>query len=169
VCLSVCLEGGLEAAQRLVNDGGKCLWLITPWKKPGVAGAAAGRGFWPALVPWDRTDAGSMRRKISELSSHLVPAGERDTCQAKCFAKRRWRRAPCSCHAPVMSWRKARLHQSSKTSACSGSCWAAHAGSAHAQSRALQRPREGPWRCKPREGACACTYVRWAAPHAVSV
>ena len=37
MCVSRGREGGLDAAQRQVNDGGKFLWLITPWKMPDFA------------------------------------------------------------------------------------------------------------------------------------
>ena len=89
-------------------------------------------------------------------SGVMVLAG---TCQAKRFARRRWWPAPCPlAHATTpccsaMGRRRARLHQSSKTSAWSGSCWAAHAGAAYAQNCGLQRPRESLWKCKPR---CVC-------------
>lgn len=84
------------------------------------------------------------------------------TCQAKLSAKRRWWPAPCppAYEMPpccsVMGRRKARLHQSLKTSAWCGSCWAAHAGSAHAQNCGLQQPSEGLWWCKP---SCLCMHT----------
>lgn len=179
-------QGGLGAAHRQVSDGGKCLWLITPWKMPGVSGAVTDRGFGVTLVLRDRTDAGSMQRKRSELGSCRAPPGRgrhgspawlwsAGTCrrlsgEALC-QKEMWP-APClpapavpPCYR-AMGRRRARLHQSLKTSAWRGSCWAAHAGSAHTQTCGLQRPSGGLWRCQPR---FACQHMLECSPCHVHV
>lgn len=77
VCVSGGREGGLDAAQRQVSDGGKGLWLISPRKMPGAPGAVTAGGFWPTLVLSDRADAGSTWRKRSELSSCWTLPGRR--------------------------------------------------------------------------------------------
>lgn len=176
VCVSGGKEGGLDAAQRQVNDRGKCgqllrgscqasqglsvtrdfgpLWF---WGIAPILGACGEREV--SVAPAGPCQGEGDTALLLRGSGLMVLAG---TCQVKRSAKRRWWPAPCPpAHATppccgVTGRRRARLHQNSKTSAWSGSCWAAHAGSARAQNCGLQRPREGLWRCKPR---CVCMHT----------
>lgn len=80
LCEHVCVgrEGGLGAAQRQVDDGGKRLGLIPLWKMPDVSRAVIHREFWPTLVLRHHTEDGSVGRKTRKLGSCQVPRGGGD-------------------------------------------------------------------------------------------